>query len=71
MAAFLKSADRALDATIQLGPNPYRNFKFDIPSSPRLAYHDNKTFIDGGGIYLRQRQGTEVDFLLPSHTRRL
>jgi len=71
MAAFMKSADRALDATFQLGANPYRNFAFDIPNSPRLAYHDGKTFIDGGGIYLRLGQGvvlfTEQDFLLPSH----
>lgn len=71
MQAFLDCADRALDAALQLGPNPYRDFEIDIPNSPRLAYHDGKTFIDGGGIYLRTGKGvvlfTEVDFLLPSH----
>ncbi|MEM7476332.1 MAG: DUF1592 domain-containing protein, partial [Planctomycetota bacterium] len=71
MAALLRSADRALDAALQFREDPYRDFKIDIPNSPRLAYHDGKTFIDGGGIYLRAGQGvilfTEADFLLPSH----
>ncbi len=71
MAAYMKSSDRAIDAALRFNANPYRDFEIDIPNSPRLAYHDGKTFIDGGGIYLRLGKGvvlfTENDFLLPSH----
>ncbi|MEL6105848.1 MAG: DUF1592 domain-containing protein [Planctomycetota bacterium] len=71
LSAYLSSAEEALSVALQLGANPYRDHRFDIPNSPRLAYHDGKDFANGGGIYRRVGDGvvlfTEVDFLLPSH----
>ncbi len=73
MQGLMRSADDALQEALDKGleVSPYQQFKYDILNSPRLAYHDGKTFIDGGGIYRRIGDGlvifTDVDFLLPSH----
>ncbi len=73
MQGLMRSADDALQEALDKGleVSPYQQFKYDILNSPRLAYHDGKTFIDGGGIYRRIGEGlvifTDVDFLLPSH----
>ena len=71
MEGFMKSADLALDEAFSLGESPYQDFTIDICDSPRLAYHDGKTFIDGGGIYRRIDAGVvlfhDAEFLLPSH----
>ena len=73
MQGLMRSADDALHEALDRGleVSPYQQFKYDILNSPRLAYHDGKTFIDGGGIYRRIGDGlvifTDVDFLLPSH----
>ena len=71
MKGLMESADKAMDLAFAFGESPYQDFEIDILNSPRLAYHDGKTFIDGGGIYRRIGDGlaifTDVDFLLPSH----
>lgn len=73
MQGLMTSADEALEEALFRGleESPYQKFKYDILNSPRLAYHDGKTFIDGGGIYRRIDDGlvifTDADFLLPSH----
>ncbi|MCH2600275.1 MAG: DUF1592 domain-containing protein [Pirellulales bacterium] len=71
MKGLMESADKGMDLAFAFGENPYQDFQIDILNSPRLAYHDGKTFIDGGGIYRRIGDGlaifTDVDFLLPSH----
>ena len=71
MKSYLKSAEDALSVALNFGPNPYRDHRFDIPNSPRLAYHDGKDFLNGGGHYRRAGEGvilfTSAEFLLPSH----
>ena len=70
MQSYLKAADMAFDAAINLGSNPYRKHKFDFLNSQFLnEFHDRPLNL-GGSITLKKKDGialfADIDYLFRS-----